>query len=115
MNAERETTYLPDVDIEEDGQAVTLLAELPGVSEKSVNVSVEGSVLTIDATAEAQAPKGYRLVEDECPRGKYRRDFDLSDRIDPGGIRAQMKNGILRVVLPKREEVKTKTIEITAG
>lgn len=109
---ETETIYTPDVDISENNERIRLVADMPGVEQKSVDVSVENNVLTIEGEAHAEAPDGYELVGREYGVGKYRRDFTLSDAVDSEGIKARVRHGVLEVTLPKREEVKTRKIKI---
>ncbi|MFC1452089.1 Hsp20/alpha crystallin family protein [Verrucomicrobiota bacterium] len=107
-----ETTCVPDVDIREDDQCIRLLADMPGADRKSVNVTVENNVLTVEGQADVDAPKGYELVGQEYGVGKYRRDFTLSTAVDVEGIKARVRHGVVAVTIPKREEVKTRKVEI---
>ncbi|MBN2131613.1 MAG: Hsp20/alpha crystallin family protein, partial [Sedimentisphaerales bacterium] len=70
---ETETIYIPDVDISENNERIRLVADMPGVDRKSVGVSVENNVLTIEGEAHAETPDGYELVGREYGVGKYRR------------------------------------------
>jgi HSP20 family protein len=105
-------TYVPDVDILEDSEQIRLIADIPGASQKDVDLTVENSVLTINATASVTAPEGCDLVGQEYGMGNYHRDFTLSDAVSVDGISAKVKHGTLEVVIPKREEVKTRKIKI---
>jgi len=111
---QRETVYVPDVDISENSECIRLVADMPGVEQGSVDVSVENNVMTVEGTARFDPPEGYELVGQEYGVGKYRRDFTLSDEVDTDGIKARIRHGVLEVTLPKRDEVKTKKIEIEA-
>jgi HSP20 family protein len=107
------TVYMPDVDIKEDGDTLTLLADIPGAEQQEVDLSVENGVLTIDAKPTSlRAPEGYTLVGQEWDYGTFHRTFQLSDAVHVDGIAAIVKNGTLTVTIPKREEVKTRKIEI---
>ena len=108
-----ETIYVPAVDIREDGESMRLLADMPGVAQNAVEVTVENGVLTIEGRAGTDAPEGYELVGQEYDTGRYRRDFTLSNEVSVEGINGRMKNGLLEVTIPKREEVKTRKIEVT--
>jgi HSP20 family molecular chaperone IbpA len=112
LSPETETTYIPDVDIQEDSECIHLVADMPGVDQKSVAVTVENNVLTVEGNAKVEAPEGYKLVGQEYGVGKYRRDFTLSNAVDTDGIKARVTHGVLEVTIPKREEVKTRKIEI---
>ena len=109
---ETDTIYVPDVDICEDSERVRLVADMPGVDQTSMNVTVENNVLTIEGQARVNGPEGYALVGQEYGVGKYRRDFTLSDAVEVQGIKARMQHGVLEVTIPKREEVKTRKIKI---
>lgn len=111
---ETDLIYTPPVDILEDHDSVLLLAEMPGVDQQSVEVTVENSVLTIEGQAHAVIPDGHELVGQEYGVGRYRRDFTLSDAIQTEGIRAKVQHGLLEVTLPKRAEVRSRKIAIEA-
>lgn len=105
-------TYVPDVDILEDSESIRLVADIPGAAQSDVDVTVENNILTINASATISTPEGCTLAGQEYGIGNYHRDFSLSDSIDVDGIKATVKNGVLEVVIPKREEVKTRKIKI---
>lgn len=110
---ETEATYVPDVDISEDVERVLLVADMPGVDQTSVNVTVENNVLTIEGQARVVKPEGgYELVGQEYGVGRYRRDFTLSDAVSADGVKARMQNGVLEVTIPKREVAKSRKIKI---
>lgn len=109
---ETERICVPDVDISETNEWIRLVADMPGVDQQSVDVSVENNVLTVEGQARVDAPDGHELVGQEYGVGKYRRDFTLSDTVDTEGIRARVRHGVLEVTLPKKEELKTRKIEI---
>ena len=105
-------TYVPDVDILEDSERIRLIADVPGASQADVEVTVENNVLTINATAAVTGPEGCSLAGQEYGVGNYHRDFTLSDAVSVDGITAKVKHGVLEVIIPKREEVKTRKIRI---
>jgi HSP20 family molecular chaperone IbpA len=92
---------VPRCDIFEGDDAVTLLAEMPGVDEKSIDVSLERHILTISGRAEPKAPAGHRRIYAEFDAGEYRRAFELSNEAQAEGITAEIQNGVLRVTVPK--------------
>ncbi len=112
-----ETVYIPDVDISEGSDGIRLIADMPGVDQKSVEVTVENNVLTIEGNARVEPPKGYKLAGQEYGVGKYRRDFTLSNEVDTDGIKARVRHGVLELTIPKREEgqIKQKAITIESG
>ena len=105
--------YMPSVDICENGDSITLLADMPGVDNSSVDVSVENGVLVIEGKGCVASQPDYELVGQEFAIGKYRRDFTLSEQIDIEGIKAKVRNGVLEVTLPKQQSVKSRKVEIT--
>ena len=111
---EMDTIYVPNVDIYEDVEGVRMLADMPGVDERSVDVTIENNVLTIEGKARLDGPDGYELMGQEYGVGRYRRDFTLSDAVDTEGIKARVRHGVLEVTLPIRQVVKTRKINITA-
>ncbi len=104
--------YIPDVDIIENKEQILVLADMPGVHEKSVQVTLENDVLTIEGTAEATLPDGYRPTHREYETGSYSRSFTITETVDPKGIQARLRNGVLRVILPKSEAVKPRRIAV---
>ena len=97
--------YIPRVDIFENDNAVFLTLDMPGVGEDSVDLTLEKNVLTVVGAIEEFAPAGYELNYREYRVGDYRRTFSLSDELDRDLIRASMKNGVMRITLPKVEEI----------
>lgn len=108
-----EPVYIPRVDIREDANQFTVVADLPGADDKSVEATVQNGVLTIEGWSQADKPQGYELLGQEFGRGRYRRDFTLPDQIDPERIQARVKNGVLTVAIPKKEAVKARKIQIS--
>jgi HSP20 family molecular chaperone IbpA len=93
---------------------VVVVAEMPGVDESAVEVTLEDDVLTISGRTRDVAPEGYRRVYGEFERGDYRRSFALSEEADAEKIEASMKDGILRVRVPKAKPA-TRRIPVAAG
>lgn len=104
--------YTPSVDILERKDDIVVLADMPGVDEKSVDITLEKNVLTIYGKVEPSILENHRLVSAEYSVGDYQRVFTLSDEVQREGIQASVRNGELRLVLPKAERMKTKKIEV---
>lgn len=108
--------WAPAVDIYEHEGNLVLKAELPGIDPKDVDVQVENNVLTL---------RGERKFDSEVKReeyhrverayGTFSRSFTLPNVIDTGKIKAEFKDGVLRVTLPQREEAKPKQISIAVS
>ncbi|MGB5217663.1 MAG: Hsp20/alpha crystallin family protein [Smithella sp.] len=108
-------TFVPRVDIYETKDALFLIADMPGVDEKTVDVELEKNILTITGRAENGRVKDYSLVFSEYEVGDYERTFTLSDEIDKDKIKATVRQGVLRLELPKAEKVKPQKIKIKAA
>ena len=110
----QETAWSPRVDIVEDKDAYRVHADLPGLSKEDVKVTVEDGMLTINGErkAEKREKKDGKYEYHERTYGSFSRSFRLPDHIDAGAIKASHKNGVLELLLPKREEAKPKEIEV---
>lgn len=108
-------TFVPRVDIYETKDALYLIADMPGVDEKTVDVELEKNILTIAGRVENGKVKDHNLLFSEYEVGDYERTFTLSDEIDRDKIKANVKQGVLRLELPKAEKVKPKKIAIQAA
>lgn len=106
---------IPPVDVFEDDNAITLLADLPGVSREQLAVRVDGDGLVIEATATSLGPDNMELVYGEAQCAAYRRQFTLSRELDPSRIDAQLRDGVLRLTIPKAEEAKPRRIQVQVG
>jgi len=107
--------YIPRVDIYDTSDAIIVLADMPGVDEKSVDITVEKNILTINGYVEPAQPENYSLAYAEYEVGDYERSFTLSNEIDRDNIEATVKNGVLRLHLPKAGPAKSRKIAIKAG
>jgi len=110
------TARNPSVDIFENDNEVVIKAELPGMDAKNIEVSLENNVLTLKG--ERRFEKGakdenYHRVEREY--GVFSRSFSLPAAINGDKVTAEYKDGILKVLLPKKEEIKPKPIKIAAA
>ncbi|MEN6488891.1 MAG: Hsp20/alpha crystallin family protein [Smithella sp.] len=108
-------TFVPRVDIYETKESLFLIADMPGVDEKSVEVELEKNNLTITGRVTIDEEKDRCIVYSEYEIGDYERSFTLSDEIDRDKICATVKDGVLRLELPKAEKVKPKKIAIKAA
>jgi len=109
-----EKHFLPAVDIYETEQAVTVVAEMPGVAREGVEISLEEGVLTLQGERCNHDAKGAVLLR-EYESGRYVRRFTVSEAIDQENIAATMANGVLSLVLPKVAPAKPRRIEVKGG
>lgn len=110
---ENEPVYVPRVDVRETAEAFVVVADLPGADEKSVEATVQKRVLTIEGWTQLEKPQGGEELGREFGAGRFRRDFTLPDAVDPERIQARVKNGVLTVTIPKKDEVKARKIQVT--
>ena len=110
---ENEPVYVPRVDVRETAEAFVVVADLPGADEKSVEATVQKRVLTIEGWTQLEKPQGGEELGREFGAGRFRRDFTLPDAVDPERIQARVKNGVLTVTIPKKEEVRARKIQVT--
>jgi len=106
--------WMPPVDILEKNGDMVLRCELPGISEKDIDVRLEGNLLTLKGEkrfeGEAEGDRYHRV---ERFSGKFSRSFTLPDTVDMGKIRAEYKNGLLTVTIPQKPGVRPKEIPVT--
>lgn len=107
--------FKPDVDIMEQKDDTVLTADLPGVDERSLDITLEKNIITIRGTVAPEIPAGYRLVYGEYAVGDYERAFTLSDEVDKDRIQATIKNGVLKLILPKAAAAKARKIAVSAA
>jgi len=108
-------TFIPRVDIYETKESIFLIADMPGVDDKTVEIELEKNILTITGWVEDGGLKDHSLLFSEYEAGDYERSFTLSDEIDREKINATVKQGVLSLELPKAEKVKPKKIAIKAA
>lgn len=112
---QRQPHVVPPVDVFENDHAITLLADLPGVSREQLQLRVDGDALVIEATASTQGPQDMQLVYGEAQYPTYRRRFTLSRELDTSRVEAQLRDGVLKLTIPKAEEARPRRIEVRAG
>jgi HSP20 family protein len=108
--------WSPLVDILEQGDEIIIKMEIAEVDQKSIDIKVDGNALTIKG--ERQLEEGTKredYLRLERPYGTFSRTFSLPTTVDLGKVKASQKDGILRIVLPKKEETKPKQIKVEVG
>jgi HSP20 family protein len=107
--------WTPAVDIKEESDKFVLLADIPGVKPEDIDISMENGVLTIKGEKKTEAKteqEGFKRVE--RTHGSFYRRFSLPDTANAEAISAKSKLGVLEIVIPKREAVKPKKINVEA-
>jgi HSP20 family protein len=105
--------WVPPVDIFEDAEGITLRAELPGLTAEDIDIRLENGTLTLRGERKLEQEErkdGYHRIERFY--GTFSRSFSLPPTVDAEKARAESKNGVLSVFLPKREETKPKQIKV---
>ncbi len=108
--------WAPAVDIFETDKEIVLKAELPEMQEKDIAIKVEDNILSVSGERQMEKDvkeENYHRIERSY--GSFHRSFTLPQTVDREGIKASYKEGVLKVVLPKKEEVKPKQIKIDVG
>mgnify|MGYP001822929635 FL=1 len=106
-------SWAPSVDISEDDKAFTLVADIPGVDPKDIDISMEKGVLTIKGERSSEnvdEGENYRRVERES--GQFYRRFTLPDSADADKIEAKSEHGVLKITIPKQEVAVSRRIEV---
>jgi HSP20 family protein len=104
--------FVPTADIYETEDALTVVMEMPGVDKGNVDISVHEGTLKVEGRLDFSKYEGLQPVYTEYNIGNYARSFSLSSKIDQNKIGAEMKDGVLSLVLPKVEEAKPRTIQV---
>jgi HSP20 family molecular chaperone IbpA len=110
--SQRRITLTPPVDIFEDSQGVTLWADLPGVTKDRLDVKVHDGNLYIEAEAVVPTPAGLRLQHAEIRQPHFARAFSLGADFDASKIDANLKDGVLKLTIPRRDEARPRRIEV---
>ncbi|MFD1714892.1 Hsp20/alpha crystallin family protein [Amnibacterium flavum] len=100
------------VDLYRDADRYVLNADLPGVDPGSVDVDVDGQLLTIRAQRTAGSVSGAKWLAQERPAGSYLRQFSIGEGVDTAGISASYDNGVLSVIVPVSERAKPRKIHV---
>lgn len=109
----REAVWSPSVDVSEDKENIEIKADVPGVSQADIDISIAGNVLTIKGERkheEKKSEKDFHRVERFY--GSFTRSMTLPEYADTSKIRAEYKNGVLDIIIPKTENAKPKQIKV---
>ena len=112
---EQPRAVLPAVDVFEDGSGITLLADMPGVPKDQLELKIEGETLLIEGDVQSLTPDGLEAIYAEVRVPRYRRSFTLSRELDTARIEANLKDGVLRLRIPKQAHAQPRRISVSAG
>jgi HSP20 family protein len=106
--------FSPQVDIWEDEKGLTVVADMPGVTAQGLNIDLNENVLTIHGQV-APVYEGLKILNQEFDVGDYFRQFKLSEEIDKDSIAASIKDGVLKVILPKLAPAQPRKITVVSA
>lgn len=109
------TVYIPQASVFETEKEILIAADMPGVDDKNVEITLEKNELRIKGFVEDEKMEGYSLVYSEYGTGDYQRSFRVPNEIDRDKIEASIRDGVLKVTLPKADLPKTRVINVKAG
>jgi HSP20 family protein len=112
---QQEQAILPAVDIFENESGITVQADMPGVSRDRLDVHIDSDTLAIEGVADIPMPAGMDAIYADIRSKRYQRSFSLSRELDTERIEASLKDGVLTLHIPKREEHKPRRIEVQTG
>ncbi|WP_104203226.1 Hsp20/alpha crystallin family protein [Billgrantia saliphila] len=112
---ERDRALQPPVDIFEEGNALHLLADLPGVTPESLSIEVDNNLLSLEGEIRLEMPEGMSAIYAEVRAQRFARRFTLSHEIDSDAIEARIENGVLHLQLPKKPSHQRRRIEVRAA
>jgi HSP20 family protein len=108
--------WMPSVDISETDTEYTITGELPGVNKNDVSITVQNGMLTIQGERRHEAEqKGKKYHRVECCYGSFMRSFRVPDDADEDKVKAEFKDGMLNISMPKSERTKAKTINVSVS
>jgi HSP20 family molecular chaperone IbpA len=110
--AREQPALLPPVDVFEDPSGITLVADLPGVPKDRLSLRIEADTLTLEGEVALPTPEGLQPSHVEVQLPRYRRVFALSKELDPAKITAELKNGVLKLRIPRAEHLQPRRIEV---
>ena len=105
----------PEVTLEDAGDALLLRAEVPGVTEKDLELQVQENSVTLRGGRKEETEKGHSVHRKERADFRFARSFNLPVKVDAEKVEASLKNGILTITLPKAETAKPRKISVRAS
>ncbi len=112
LEKREKVTLVPPVDIYEDEDGIVLLADMPGVKKEDLEIEVDKDVLTISGEISTGVDPLAKGLYQEFAGKEYKRVFTLGPDVDSSRIEAKISRGMLKLILPKIEEVKPRKIEV---
>lgn len=111
----RETHWHPAVDVHENAERILLVADLPGMEQSDLDITIDKNVLTVRGERKVAAPGEGSYQHRERVQGPFTRAFTLPATVDVDAVSAEMKSGVLAITLPKKAEAKPRQIKIATA
>ncbi len=108
------TGTLPAVSLYDRGDDIIMVADLPGVDGKDIDLNVVENTVTLTGSRDADKKNGHRYYRRERPAGQFKRTITLGEKVDPAKVTAELKNGVLTVTMPKARKTEPKKITVKA-
>lgn len=105
----------PPVNIFENDKGITVQADMPGVSKDRLDIQIDKDTLSIEGVSVVPMPEGMEALHADVRSTHYRRNFSLSSELDGEKADASLKDGVLTLSIPKREEHKPRKVEVRVG
>jgi HSP20 family protein len=105
--------FVPPTDVFETDEALTVLLEMPGVKKENVDIQLENDVITVEGRVDFSNYEGLQPLYTEYNVGNFRRSFQVSSKIDQERISAELKEGVMTLVLPKSEKARARKISLS--
>jgi HSP20 family protein len=105
----------PRIHLFDTGNALVIKADLPGLTEKDLQISLNQEVLTVSGARRSDAPEGYTVHRRERPSARFSRSFTLPSKVDPERTTAVLNNGVLTLTLNKAAEAQPRQIAVKTG
>lgn len=110
-----QTLHWPQVTLEDKGATLTVRAEVPGLNEKDLEITLDNSTLTLKGQRRDEVPEGYSTHRKERAAYRFSRSFQLPAKVDADKTEAALKNGVLTVTLHKAQEAQPRQISVRAS
>lgn len=109
---DEENSFIPPVNAIETDDDVKLFVLIPFAKKEDISLNIKDGILTIEGKNCFEVPAKSEILRNEIPSGKFSRSFKIAVNIDPSKVKASYKDGVLQIILPKKEEAKSNKIEI---
>ena len=115
LENKNEVYYIPRVDVSYNEEETVIMADMPGVDNDNVDVSIKGDELIVTGKNSINIPQHFNIKWQEYKLGNYRKSFKMTDSVDTQKISAVMKDGVLKLTLPNKKQSIPVKIKVKAG